>query len=245
MVKVSVIIPVYNGANCVAKSIQSVLEQTYKDFEIVCINDGSSDNTAEVLKSFGNKIRIVDNGLNKGIGATRNVGIRKAKGEYLTYLSADDEFHPDFLAESMKAIEERPGCVTYADYVISQGGKLTVLSLPEFPDYNEMVMRAWISAELDSMFVCYSSMIFPTKLLKELPFIDELRYGEDLDHWLRLIIFKRPDLYHIRKPLMKYNIAELPNVTKARFYELSRNNDLIRYKILNELEVIRDGKSIS
>ncbi len=77
--KVSVVIPTYNRAHCVGEAIESVLAQTYKDFEIIVVDDGSTDNTAEVLARFGDRIRVIRQE-NSGVSAARNAGIRAASG---------------------------------------------------------------------------------------------------------------------------------------------------------------------
>ncbi len=96
--KISVIIPVYNAENYLRKCLQSVCEQSLKDLEIICINDGSTDNSQEILERFAAKdtrIKIIKQN-NAGLSATRNKGILLAKGEYLGFVDADDWINPDF-----------------------------------------------------------------------------------------------------------------------------------------------------
>ena len=89
--KVSVIIPVYNCELYIAQAIESVLNQTYTDYEIIVINDGSTDNTYQVLQPYMKKIRYFSQ-KNKGLSATRNQGIKMAKGKLISLLDADDLF---------------------------------------------------------------------------------------------------------------------------------------------------------
>lgn len=94
MVKVSIIMPVYNGAKFIKTSINSVLEQTFKDIEIICVDDGSEDNSLEILKEFEKKydcIRVLSQP-NQGSGKARNYGIDEARGEYIGFIDADDIF---------------------------------------------------------------------------------------------------------------------------------------------------------
>lgn len=93
MVKVSVIIPVYNGENTIKKCIESVLAQTLSDIEIVVVNDGSGDNTLDVLSEFEENIRVLSIN-NSGQGIARNKGIEIASGEYVGFLDADDTVEP-------------------------------------------------------------------------------------------------------------------------------------------------------
>lgn len=95
----SVVIPLYNKEHFVENTIQSVLNQTYTDFEIIIVNDGSTDNSLEIvnknIESF--KDAKIINQENKGLSATRNKGVIRAKGEVIAFLDADDMWHPDFL----------------------------------------------------------------------------------------------------------------------------------------------------
>ena len=93
---VSVIIPTYNSGQFIQDAIISVLEQTYKDVEIIVIDDGSTDNTSTQLKSIGNKI-IYKWQENQGVSQARNIGLKLAKGELIAFLDADDIWFPEKL----------------------------------------------------------------------------------------------------------------------------------------------------
>ena len=108
MVQVSVIIPVFNGEKYLEKCVKSVMAQTLWSIEIICVDDGSSDNALEILKKLQAKderIRIVSQP-NKGAGAARNNGLRHAGGQYLSFLDADDFFEPDMLERAVEAAEK-------------------------------------------------------------------------------------------------------------------------------------------
>jgi glycosyltransferase involved in cell wall biosynthesis len=105
---VSIILPVFNTEKYVAQAIQSVLDQSYKNLEIICINDGSSDNSLEIVKSFGDKIIIVDLEKNSGIAAARNEGIKIAHGDYLAFMDSDDLWTPNKIELQMNEFEKNP-----------------------------------------------------------------------------------------------------------------------------------------
>ena len=110
MTKVSVIIPVYNGGKYIAKGIDSLLKQTFKDFEIICINDKSTDNSLEILEEFEKKdkrIKVIKNSKNIGAALTRNVGIDMAEGEYIYFLDADDYIDEKYLEGMVNKIEQK------------------------------------------------------------------------------------------------------------------------------------------
>lgn len=108
---VSVIIPTYNRAHLVGRSIQSVLNQTYQDFEIIVVDDASTDNTEEVVKSFNDpRICYIRHKQNHGGSAARNTGIRTARGEYIAFLDSDDEWLPNKVAEQMRVFYGNQDC---------------------------------------------------------------------------------------------------------------------------------------
>lgn len=109
---VSVIIPTYNRAHLVGRAIRSVLNQTYQDFEVIVVDDGSTDNTEEVVKSFNDsRIRYVRHEQNRGGAAARNTGIKMAQGEYIAFQDSDDEWLPEKLEKQMKVFENAPAKV--------------------------------------------------------------------------------------------------------------------------------------
>ena len=97
MPKVSVIIPTYNGAQYIKQAVDSVLAQTYDDYEIIVVDDGSTDDTAELLRPYGDRITYLYQE-NRKLPAARNTGIRTARGQYLAFLDSDNLFLPHKLA---------------------------------------------------------------------------------------------------------------------------------------------------
>jgi glycosyltransferase involved in cell wall biosynthesis len=103
----SIITPVYNREDTISKAITSVLEQTFVDFEMLIIDDGSTDATLEVVQSFfDNRIKILKTPKNGGAAAARNIGIQAANGNYISFLDSDDFYQPDFLQESFDILEK-------------------------------------------------------------------------------------------------------------------------------------------
>lgn len=88
--KISIIVPVYNTGTYIKKCLDSLINQTLKDIEIIVINDHSTDNSSDILKEYENKIILINNKVNYGIGKTRNIGIEKATGEFITFIDSDD-----------------------------------------------------------------------------------------------------------------------------------------------------------
>lgn len=116
-IKVSIIVPVYNASKYLKDSIEDILNQSYEDFELICVNDGSTDNSLEVLSEYKTKDErvIVINQENKGGGSARNVGADFAKGEYLLFLDADDKFENCLIKKCIeKADKEKCDVLIYA-----------------------------------------------------------------------------------------------------------------------------------
>src|SRR5258708_8712103 len=101
---VSVIIPVYNREHCVKRAIDSVTAQTFKDFEVVVVDDGSKDGSVEILKSYGDSIHLICQ-KNAGAGTARNVAIRAARGRWIAFLDSDDAWRPEKLECQMQLLE--------------------------------------------------------------------------------------------------------------------------------------------
>ena len=113
MEKVSIIIPTYNRADVLVTSIQSVLQQSYTDFELLIVDDGSTDNTDIVVESIhDDRIRYLKMPENKGVAAARNEGIRQAKYDYIAFQDSDDHWKPEKLEKQMACLTQKPACST-------------------------------------------------------------------------------------------------------------------------------------
>jgi glycosyltransferase involved in cell wall biosynthesis len=108
MKKVSVIMPVFNTEKYVREAITSVLNQTYTNIELICIDDGSTDGSLKILQSFGDKITVIDSGKNLGIAESRNAGFRVATGDYFALMDADDIWKLNKIELQMHAFEKDP-----------------------------------------------------------------------------------------------------------------------------------------
>lgn len=130
MTKVSVIIPTYNRAKLIGRAIASVLNQTYQDFEIIIVDDASSDNTVEVVNRFNDeRIRYIRHDQNRGAAAARNSGIKMARGEYIAFQDSDDQWLPEKLQKQMRVFENAPADVgvVYTGFWRIEGEKKTYI----------------------------------------------------------------------------------------------------------------------
>ena len=188
MTEVTVIIPTYNRAKRVCRAISSVLDQTYTDFEIIVIDDTSTDDTIDKLRKFGDRIKIIRHPENKGVSAARNSGINKAKGKYIALLDSDDYWMPEKLQFQIAFFNKNPHAVICQarEIWIRKGKRVN-------PAKKHMKPSGDIFApSLKLCLVSPSAVMFKKSLLDEVGMFDEeLHVCEDYDLWLR-ISYKYP-----------------------------------------------------
>ena len=202
----SVIIPLYNKAPYVAKAIESVLGQTYRDFEVIVIDDGSTDQSLEVAKTFENKSITIISQPNSGVSTARNNGVKLAKHPYICFLDADDWWHPTFLEEMKRLITDFPDAGIYGSgyYIVKNGQeRIAPIGVPQgfergIIDYCEVYAKT-LCMPLTSISVVIPKHIFD----EEKGFKSQLKFGEDFDLWIRITLKHKVIL--VNKPLAYYN----------------------------------------
>lgn len=146
---VSVVIPTYNRAHLLGRAIKSVLDQTYTDFELIVVDDGSTDGTSEVVKSFNDsRLRFIRTEPNRGASAARNTGIQAAQGEYIAFNDSDDEWLPQKLEKQVKFFEENArnghlGVVLCELIRITPQAEQYVVVKPELINVNDLLVRLY------------------------------------------------------------------------------------------------------
>ena len=184
--KVSVIIPAYNSAKYLPEAIASVWEQTYTNYEIILINDGSTDNTREVIKPYLKRIRYFEQE-NQGVSATRNRGIYLARGELIAFLDADDIFLPQKLAQQVAILDAQPdiGIVNSGFRLISETGAV-IKDIERWHKIPDLTPEIWLLHKP----VLPSAMMFRKAwLLKVSGFDPRFFASEDVDIVLRMVIW--------------------------------------------------------
>lgn len=183
--KVSVIIPTRNRAQMLKRAINSVLAQTYQDFEVIVVSDGSTDNTDEVVSSYTDpRIIYLKHRKSRGASAARNTGIRASRGKFIAFLDDDDEWVPRKLEVQVPVIEKSPpeiGLVyAWMEYFDESGDSIDIRSPKIKGDiFVEMLERQAISG-------C-PTIIMKKKVVNEVGFFDEnLPRGNDGDYWRRV-----------------------------------------------------------
>jgi glycosyltransferase involved in cell wall biosynthesis len=210
--RVSVIIPVYNGAATIARAIESVLAQTFADFEIICINDGSIDRTGEIVAQFGERVRLVEQP-NSGQARARNNGVRHSSGEFIALLDADDEWLPRRLEATVAAMVADPdAALAYSDMIVVNEAGEEVRRSPIHPDtahapsMDEMLTRIW-------------PIIPSTVLMRRTAFDGSGGFGEHLsgpeDIHFSLIVREQGHFIYLPERLVRFTFGQLyPKVLK-------------------------------
>jgi len=229
---VSVIIPTYNRAHLVGRAIKSVLNQTYQDFELIIVDDGSTDNTEKVIKRFDDKrIRYIKHEKNKGGAAARNTGIKAARGEYIAFLDSDDEWLPEKLKRQMEVFKNASSEVgvvyTGFIYVDKLGGGTSKQHIPK--------KRGWIYEDIlvENCIGTTSTVLIERKYFKETGLFDEnLPSCQDWDMWIRLA--KQCKFDFIPEILVRY--FEHRNRITSNCKSVIEGHEAILRKFQNDIE---------
>ncbi len=197
---VSVVMPVYNAEAFIARAIRSVLQQTYTHFELLVIDDGSTDNSLEILKSFlsDTRINLYYNTIGKGVASTRNLAISKAKGRYIAFLDSDDSWFPTKLEKQVAFMQTHNYQLSYTQYqqVNEQGKFLKYINyIPSRLDYNDALKKNYIG--------CLTAMYDAQTLGKQ--YMPEIPQSEDFGLWLS-ILKKTDAAYCVKEVLASYTI---------------------------------------
>lgn len=188
MPKVSVIIPTYQSVQFIREAVESVLAQTYKDYEVIVVDGGSTDGTREVLDSYGNRIKVISQ-KTKGISNARNIGVSASKGKYIAFIDSDDLWLPNKLEAQTKFFESKPNIVglIYSDtlFFTEEG-----VSEPKYKTlfqalkpYRGRVLKHLLNRN----FIPASTVMMRKICFEKVGYFDEsLSLCEDIDMWIRV-----------------------------------------------------------
>ncbi|MDR1653874.1 MAG: glycosyltransferase [Prevotellaceae bacterium] len=204
----SVIIPLYNKAQYVEKALQSVANQTFKEFEVIVVDDGSTDNSLEIVKNMRGincELRIIEQA-NSGVSTARNNGVRVARYNYIVFLDADDWWADNFLAQMAALINDFPDAAMWASsYFKVKNGKVTPAKIGVSQDFTRGYFD-YVMAYSRSpwMPIWTGATVMRKEIYDEMGgFKPTLKLGEDFDLWMRVALKYRTVL--INKPLSFYN----------------------------------------
>lgn len=229
--RVSVVIPTYNRAHLIHRAIKSVLDQTYKDLEIIIVDDGSKDNTEDIVKNFkNNKIRYIKHKKNKGASAARNTGVKASRGEYIAFQDSDDEWFPDKLEKQIKAFNtSSPGVgVVYSGFYKVEGDKKIYVPNDDRFTYKEGNIHGEL---LKGNFVGTPAVLIKKECFEKVKYFDE--YIPALEDWeLWIEISKHYHFKYIDEPLL--NSYSTPNSVNLNQKNMLKAREIILKNHLND-----------
>lgn len=232
---VSIIVPCYNASPFILKTIQSILNQTSVDFELIIINDGSSDNSDEVIKSLNDSRIQYYHQVNKGVSVARNYGLKFATGEYVVFFDSDDLMTDDFLKTRIESLNRKPEI----DYVCGLVNKFNdegmILGYYRGPDYEKLCIQ--ILFYNSEIITCPSNFMFRYEFLMK----NKLKFNKKLsstaDRYFLLECHKfgigffdvniSTLLYRINMTSMSNKMSKILVKDNEILYEELQNNDLI------------------
>ncbi len=235
---ISVVIPLYNKAHTIVNTLNTVVNQTYKDFEVIIVNDGSTDNGVEVIQHnfTDSRIRII-NQKNAGVSAARNKGIKEAKGNYISFLDADDEWMPNYLENINLAIKEYPKAGMIISGRYSQNIK-TGKRKANIPSKYHQRISTINFFDNPHVFAHISATTIATNLLKKnnellLSFIPGQKSNEDFTFLFSIALYT--SVIYIGVPLSIYN-GEVEDQATNTLKEKQKITDFILFhnKIIEE-----------
>ncbi|TVV42220.1 glycosyltransferase family 2 protein [Thalassolituus sp. C2-1] len=196
----SIVTPIYNSSEYLCSAIDSVISQTFTDWELILIDDCSEDNSVELIGSYvsvDSRIRLIRLPENSGAAVARNKGIELASGRYIAFLDSDDLWLPNKLETQLQFMQEKNIAFSYSAYekIDEQGQPLGLIGVPEMVNYNQLLKCCVIG--------CLTAIYDTHKLGKV--YMPLIRKRQDLGLWLRLL--KKVDYaYGIQQPLAHYRV---------------------------------------
>lgn len=224
---VSIILPSYNYEDYIGKSIDSVLDQNYHNWELIIIDDGSTDNSVNIIKRYKDKRIHLFTQKNQGVSKTLNRGIKLSKGKYICFLDADDKYHPEKLSSQVKCMDSGFDIVTTQVQVIDDKDEKSPIEhfnvTWNLYDKEEIFGRNKVANFLYKNYFCKSSLMIKKELFDQYGYFDtRLLTAYDLDLWLKMI--QNAQITRVEKVLTYYRWHNKNETTV--------NNDRIRTELL-------------
>jgi glycosyltransferase involved in cell wall biosynthesis len=228
---VSIVIPAYNRADLITETVDSALRQTYPELEVIVVDDGSTDNTKDVLLKYGDKIKYYHKP-NGGIGSALNHGISKMNGKWFKWLSSDDLLTPNAVARLLDYADETGAKIIYTDYdIIDEKSRFVrKFTEPHFLSYYEYASALWTRFIGNG-----SSSLIERSCFDEVGLFDEsVRSAEDYDWWLRACLLHGYRFFHLPESTLQYRIHS-KQLTAAVKHNAYLTDERIRNRVKEQV----------
>ncbi len=203
MEKVSIVIPTYNRAALLERTLQSALQQTYEDIEIIIVDDGSTDNTKQLVNRFQDqRVVYVRNPVNLGAPESRNIGIDCSSGKFIAFLDSDDEWDPQKLEKQIDCIRQQQPTSDFLCYtqIVMVDQKKNITPAKDRDDNQPLSEYFFLNNE----FIVTSAMLFPRETIRRLRFKKDIKLFQDIDLCLRASRMPCQFLF-VKEPLCTWN----------------------------------------
>ena len=225
---VSIVIPVHNGEKYIKESIDSCLAQTYSNIEIIVVDDKSTDNTLEILKGYGEKIKVFPVEKQNGLGNVINIGIRASKGKYIARMDADDIMYPDRIEKQVEYLENNPSCVAV-------GGQIDVIN--ENSDITGHREYAQNDKDLKKNRFLFQPFAHPAVTLRKSTLEEIGLYPEDMwkveDVKLFLILSTKGEFANLPDTVLKYRMTFQTESQSKMVEHFKLTDDMRKWAIQN------------
>jgi len=215
---ISIVIPLYNKESSILNTIQSVISQTYTDYELIVVNDGSTDNGTKIVENYPDTRINLINKENGGVCSARNRGIQEAKGEYIALMDADDLWDVKYLEEQVNMMNDFPDAAMWSiNYAETRNGKIVRRVPTGLPDgYRGYVEHYFEMPERVSDLFHPSSTVIRREVFDKVGLFDErIKYAEDSDMWFRVNALYKTAFYD--RYMVSYQLdAENRAMTRCR-----------------------------
>ncbi|MFH2141155.1 MAG: glycosyltransferase [Bacteroidota bacterium] len=228
---VSIIMPVFNGEKFIRFAIESVINQTYRDFEFIIINDASTDNTKSIIEEYidsDNRIKIITNDENIKIVRSINIGLKHAKGEFIARIDSDDIWEKDKLEQQIKYLSQNPSLhlLGTSKIIIDENGNIMKSNEKKIYNYKDIKKNI-----LKYNLFCHSSVIFKKSLTDSIGYYNEVyKNSEDYEYWIRIITLYESEI--LPDILVRYRIS-------PQMVSLKNRKQQNRYVIKAKIEAFK------
>lgn len=250
---VSIVIPVYNSQQFLKESLESIINQTYSNIEIICVDDGSTDNSLKILKSYSEKITIISQ-KNQGLASALITGINNMHGKWFKWFSPDDLMYSNTIETLVNCAKKHPNTIVYSNWkIIDEKGD----ELRDFceSNYNDLSDFEYYIRLLDGQQINVNTSLIPSILFEKclIRNLDD-PVAVDYDFFIRAALLHNVKFYLIQKSLIKYRIHSeqlshknisktLDYVSKIKFEIFQHLDKSIQNKFINELKIYQNSKS--
>lgn len=217
----SVIIPLFNKELFIEATLKSVLNQSYVDFEVIIVNDGSTDNSAQIIAKFNDSRIRVFNKENAGASAARNYGIEKAHSNYISFIDADDYWYPTFLEEIFEKVNRFPDIKVFSAAIEIETSKTIFPAHYSIKKTGDFEIVNYFTASTKETVICTSCAVFNKSIFEDVGVFDtQIKSGQDTDMWIRIGL--------------KYNVLFIWKILARYVYDensLSKNKNYLDTKV--------------